>query len=779
MRHLSPQFQRRLVAHAGCLLWCGLVIASKLPAAEPVADDLSEIQPFLNRYCADCHAGDDAEAGVDVTRAADVAALHSDRRTWGRVYDRLRVKAMPPDDAEQPADDERERVVAWLKDVLFHVDCSQPVDPGQVTIRRLNRVEYNNTIRDLMGVDFRPAGDFPSDDVGYGFDNIGDVLTVAPLLIEKYLSAAEQVTDAALLSEDEYRIRRTVRAKQLATEGGVQDGPEETKAFYSRGTATAKFRVRMAGEYVIRIVAGAQQAGDEPARMELKLGDDSLAVVDIESDRQPETHEHRLALKPGRQNVSITFVNDYYNPDAGEDRNLYLRSIAMEGPLTPPELPETHTRLIRAVPTDEVTVAAAARENLAAFLPRAFRRPVTDEEVAPYVGFVERAVERGDSFERGMEAAVQAALVSPHFLFRVETDKREASPGGRQSLTDHELASRLSYFLWSSMPDEELLRVAAEEDLHDDAVLTGQVARMLADPRARALIENFAGQWLNLRRLTSGDVTPDPDVFPQVGTQLLPDMRRETEMFLESIINEDRPLSDLLTARHTYVNKRLAKLYGLNDLEWKEDAKEDDFMRVELSDDRRVGMLTQPAILTLTSFATRTSPVKRGKWVLENLLGDTPPEPPPAVPGLDETQAANPNLTVRQQLELHRANPTCASCHALMDDIGFGLENFDAIGRWRDADGENPIDAAGTLPSGESFSGPQELVALLAAREREFVECVAEKLLTYALGRGLEYYDQCAVTQIVDRTSAGGNRFGALVTSIALSEPFRLSRPDP
>lgn len=742
-------------------------------------DDLAEIQPFLNTYCADCHSGDSAEGGLDVTRYADVAALHADRRTWGHVYDRLRVGAMPPDDAEQPADDERQRVVAWLKEVLFHVDCSQPVDPGQVTIRRLNRVEYNNTIRDLIGVDFRPARDFPSDDVGYGFDNIGDVLTVPPLLIEKYLSAAEQITDRALLSEDEYRLSRTVRAKQLATEGAVGDGPQDTKVFTSRGTATAKFRVRMAGEYVIRILAGAQQAGDEKAKMELKLGDKELAVIEIESDQQPETHEHRLQLKPGRQAVSVTFINDYYKPEAKEDRNLYVRSIAMEGPLTPPDLPESHTRLIRSAPSEAVTVEAAARENLAAFLPRAFRRPVTDDEVAPYIGFVEQAVERGDSFERGMEAAVQAALVSPHFLFRVETDKRGESPAGRQSLTNHELASRLSYFLWSSMPDEELFRAAAEQDLHDDAVLSQQVARMLSDAKSRALIENFAGQWLNLRRLTSGDVAPDPDVFPQVGTQLLPDMRRETEMFLESIINEDRPLTDLLTARHTFVNKRLAKLYGLDDLEWKEDAKDDEFMRVELTDERHVGLLTQPAILTLTSFTTRTSPVKRGQWVLENLLGDKPPDPPPAVPALDETQLANPDLTLRQQLELHRANPTCASCHALMDDIGFGLENFDAIGRWRDKDGDEPIDAAGTLPSGESFSGPAELVAILAAREREFVACVAEKLLTYALGRGLEYYDQCAVTSIVDRTTEGENRFEALATSIALSEPFRLVRaPD-
>lgn len=762
------------IAAVGCI-WLGFHLAAA--AAEPIPDDLSAIRPFLDRYCADCHSGDQAEGGLDFQRYPDVPAIHADRRTWGRVFDRIRVKAMPPDDADQPSDEERQHVVDWLRQILFYVDCSRPVDPGQVTIRRLNRVEYNNTIRDLVGVDVRPARDFPSDDVGYGFDNIGDVLSVPPLLIEKYLDAAEQVTDAALLTEVEYRLHEIVTARNLKPEGGVDDGPDDTKVLYSRGSVLARFRVHVAGEYAIRIVAGAEQAGDEPAKMELKLGDNVLTVFDTIGDKVPENYEHRRTIEPGGLNVSVTFINDFYNPDAGLDRNLYVRSIALDGPLGPPSLPESHTRLIRATPSDTVTAEAAAQTNLAAFLPRAFRRPVADDEVASYVRFVTQAIERGDAFERGMEAALQAALVAPHFLFRVETDKRAASADGRQSLTDYELASRLSYFLWSSMPDDELLRVAAEQDLHDDAVLAQQVARMLADPRAQALIENFAGQWLNLRRLTSGDVAPDLGTFPEAGTQLLGDMRRESELFIASIFREDRPLTDLLTAKHTFVNKRLARLYGIEQLELQKEDDENEFVRVELSDGRRSGILTQPAILTLTSFATRTSPVKRGQWVLENLLGDKPPDPPPGVPPLDQTREANPNLTLRQQLELHRANPTCASCHVLMDNIGFGLENFDAIGRWRDQDAAGPIDAAGTLPSGEAFSGPLQLVDILAARERDFVTCVAEKLLTYALGRGLEYYDQCAVTAIVDRTAAQGNRFAALATSIALSEPFRLTPP--
>lgn len=771
-----PRVVARYLAGAS-ILAAVLLMPLTAPAAEPVPDNLAEIQPFLEKYCADCHNAESAEGGLNVRDYPDVAALLRDRRAWERVYDRLRVNAMPPDDAEQPPAEERQRVVDWLSHTLFTLDCSAPVDPPPVTIRRLNRVEYNNTIRDLIGVDFRPAQDFPSDDVGYGFDNIGDVLTVPPLLIEKYLAAAEQITAAALMTEDEYRVRKTVRASQLDQEGGVEDGPRDTKGLYSRGSVSTRFRVRVAGEYVIRVAAAADQAGDEPARMELRLGDDSFANFDVTGDRRPVVYERTLQLEPGRKTVSATFINDFYNEAEQADRNLYVGSIAMEGPLSTPQMPDTHTRLIGVYPSDTLTPEAAAIQNLSSFLPRAFRRTVTEDEIAPYASFVSAAIEHGDTFERGMETAIQAALVSPQFLFRVETDKRDGSPDQHQWLTDDELASRLSYFLWSSMPDDELRRVAAEQDLHDDSVLTAQIVRMLADPKAGTLVENFAGQWLNLRRLSSGDVTPDPDVFPDLGTQILGDMRHESELFLASIFSDDRPLTDLLTARHTFVNRRLARFYGLENVEFKEKDKEDEFVRVELTGDRRIGILTQPAILTLTSFPTRTSPVKRGQWVLENLLGDRPPDPPPGVPALDATREANPNLTVRQQLELHRANPTCASCHKLMDDIGFGLENFDAIGRWRDQDGSGPIDASGTLPSGESFRGPVELVTILSGRERDFVSCVAEKLLTYALGRGLEYHDQCAVTAIVDRTTANGNRFSALVTSIVLSDIFRLARP--
>lgn len=740
--------------------------------APPPQDFAADVRPFFEKYCFDCHAGESAEGELDFLAYADVAAIQADRRHWERVFDRLRVGAMPPADSDQPPEDERKRVVDWLDKALFFVDCEVAPDPGRVTIRRLNRAEYNNTVRDLLGIDFQPAGDFPSDDVGYGFDNIGDVLSIPPLLIEKYLAAAEQVADAAILTEDEYRL--VLRVEDDALRGrDAGDGPNGTRVLASSGSVRGEFTFPSDGEYVITVEVGAEQAGDERAKFELRDDDQVLAVMDVTGDEDPEPYRHQYRAKAGQRRIAVAFVNDYYNEEAGEDRNLYVRAISVEGPLGPPtELPRAHRELIGIVPSDSVAVDEAARANLRNLLDRAFRRPASEDELRQYAGLAAMAVERGESFEHAMQITLQALLVSPHFLFRVETDKRDQTDDGRQALNDYELASRLSYFLWSSMPDDELFRLAEQGTLHEEAVLDQQVRRMMADPKSYALIENFGGQWLNLRRLATEDVAPDPEKFPEFDDALRRDIWHETELFLASIVREDRPLTELLTARYTFLNGRVAKLYGIEGVDGEE------FRRVDLTDGRRAGLLTHASILTLTSYPTRTSPVKRGQWVLENLLGDKPPDPPPLVPGLEETQEANPNLSLRQQLEIHRADPTCASCHKLMDDIGFGLENFDAIGRWREEDGGTPLDTSGTLPTGESFSGPIELIAILSGRDREFAACMAEKLLTYALGRGLEYYDRCAIDQIVEDCESSGFRFSSLLTAIVRSEPFRMRRPD-
>ncbi|WP_197443874.1 DUF1592 domain-containing protein [Maioricimonas rarisocia] len=737
-------------------------------------DYTTQIRPFFEKYCFDCHSGEFADEGLAFDEYKNVAAILSDRKRWEKVYDLVRVGAMPPADMEQPSDEERQKIVDWLDHTLFFVDCEAGPDPGRVTIRRLNRNEYNNTIRDLVGVDFEPANDFPSDDVGYGFDNIGDVLSLPPLLLEKYLDAAEQVADKAIVTPESIQIQHKVIAADFQTEGAVHDGRRGTKSLVSRGTVSSEVEFPASGDYIVRIVAGADQAGDEPAKMAARVGEENEKVFEIKEHRKPGEYELKVHVSAGKHRVSASFINDYYNPDAEDgrkDRNLFVRSFEIEGPFgLPDDLPESHRRLIVVRPGADVSFEEAARQNLAKLLPRAFRQPVTDQEIDDYAKFVQLAVDQEQSFERGMQIALQAALVSPRFLFRVEHDERPNDPGAVHSVSDFELASRLSYFLWSSMPDDELLELARQGVLHRRDVITKQVDRMMADPRSSALIENFASQWLGLRKLTTDDVSPDPDLFPEFDEQLRRDMWKETEMFFASVVREDRPLIELLDGRYTFVNGRLAELYGIPDV------KGDEFQRVSLDGLPRAGLLTQPSILTLTSYPRRTSPVIRGDWVLANLLGDEPPDPPPLVPGLEETQESNPDLPLRKQLEIHRQDPGCASCHKLMDDIGFGLENFDPIGRWREKEGKFEVDSSGVLPTGETFEGPIELITILRNRREEFCRCFTEKLLTFALGRGLEFYDRCAVDTIMGESAQQDYRFSAVLKAIVTSEPFLMRR---
>ena len=731
------------------------------------------VQPFFETYCIDCHTGGDAEGGFAIDGFSSRDQVVGDRKRWERVYRLLEVGNMPPSDAEQPPDEERAKVVGWLDHALYYVDCSQPVDPGRVTVRRLNRNEYNNTVRDLIGVDFRPGDKFPSDDVGYGFDNIGDVLTVPPLLVEKYLAAAEEITGHAILTADPDAFSDVFLAKEMRGEGSVYDGDDGSRVFPSRGTVSRKVKFPRAAEYLVTIDAAADQHGNELAKMALSLDGEVRQSLEVRGDRQREVYEVRIRVDPGNRRLGVTFTNDYYEEGKG-DRNLYVYSVSVSGPLgLPAQLPESHQRLVAKRPSGETSVDQAARHNLQPLLRRAFRRSVEEQEVDPYVGFVTQAVERGDSFERGMQIAVQAVLVSPQFLFRIETPGEDEWTGQTAPLNDFELATRLSYFLWSSMPDDELLSLAEAGRLQEDAVLRQQADRMLQDPKADALITNFAGQWLALRKLGTNEVAPDQMLFPEYTPELQRDIWKETELFFGAIVREDRPITELISGRYSFLNQRLAELYGVSGPQGEE------FERFDFADGRRQGVLTQASVLTLTSYPERTSPVKRGEWVLTNLLGDAPPEPPPVVPALDETQVAHPELSLREQLVLHRADPGCASCHKVMDEIGFGLENFDPIGRWREESDGRPIDASATLPTGESFNGPAELVQILAARKSDFARCFAEKLLTYALGRGLEFYDRCAVDEIVTQTEAADDRFSAVVHAIIRSEPFQRRRANP
>jgi hypothetical protein len=558
-------------------------------------------------------------------RDHDDASVMKNRTVWERAADNLRSGEMPPSGAKKPTPAELDLLNRWFDAVVLKVDCTGPGDPGRVTIRRLNRAEYNNTIRDLLGVDFKPAKDFPADDVGYGFDNIGDVLSLPPLLMEKYLDAAEQVVE---------------------------------KAF-----------------------------------------------------QNPET---RRRLLPPRQ---------------------------------PGERP-------------------APRKVLETLATRAYRRPAGEDEVKRLFTFVQDAQREGEGLEAGLKRAVTALLVSPHFLFRVELDRGGRGVKDPQPLSEWELASRLSYFLWSSMPDEELFQHARAKTLGNPDVLAAQVRRMLKDPKARALADNFATQWLQIRGLDA--FNPDPKSFPAFTPTLRRDMRQETEQFFLHVVREDRSILEFLDSDYTFVNERLAKLYGLKDV------KGEQFRKVSLKGTPRGGVLTQASVLAVTSNPTRTSPVKRGKFILESILGTPPPPPPPDVEELKE----GPELkgTLRQRMEQHRSNPSCASCHQRMDALGFGFENFDPIGAWRTRDGGQPIDPSGVLPDGKSFQGPADLRKVLLEKREQFARCLTEKLLTYAIGRGVERADRCFVEKIAANVARKDYRFSALVLEIVTSDPFQKRR---
>jgi hypothetical protein len=788
---MGPSQVRLLVATLAVVLAATTATLAQSPPAkptvarfDPAAAYARTIIPFLKEHCFDCHGPDTQEAEIGFHDYQDLAKVTADQKTWTRVLQMIQTGVMPPDDAPQPKPAERRRIARELEKILFNVDCDASPDPGRVTIRRLNRAEYNNTVRDLLGVTFRPADDFPSDDVGAGFDNIGEVLTLPPLLLEKYLAAAERIAEQTIVADPRAFIKSQRQdRRQLKSDGQTSyDNERRRWTIASTGSVSAEFTLPRDGEYVLRVEARATLAGDEPAQLELRLGERKIKVFDVNAVSSRGTYQVRATAQAGEQRVSAHFLNDFYDPDAADadrrDRNLIIEAFEIDGPVDvrPEDYPESHRRLILSRPSDQTPAREAIRQNLFPIVGRAFRRPATEEEVAAYLRLAEAAMSDGDSFEQAMQVALTAVLVSPQFLFRIESGPLapRAETVSRSETTtvveldDYELATRLSYFLWSSMPDGELFAAAAAGKLKDPAAREQHIRRMLADPKSDALVQNFAIQWLNLRLLDG--VTPDPQAFPAFSPALKADMRRETELFIGAVIREDRSVLEFLDGQFTFVNERLAKHYGIAGVEG------DEFQRVSFADNKRAGVLTHASVLTLTSNPARTSPVKRGKWILENLLGSPPPDPPPDVPELEATQRAKPGLSLRQQLEVHRTNAVCASCHKTMDQLGFGLENFDAIGRWRDKDGELAIDASGELPGGQRFKSPGELAGVLKARKEEFARCLTEKMLTFALGRGLVSPDRCAVDTIVEGLERKDYRFSALVVEIAGSDPFRKRR---
>ena len=751
--------------------------ASAVNSAELQKDALRQqkleekVLPFLKTHCTDCHNAESQEGGVIVNGLASIDQLLKDRRTWEKVYRMINAGAMPPSDYDaQPAEANRKEVAAIFYDELYNFDCTQIHHAGRATLHRLNRAEYNNTIHDLFGINLTPADDFPQDDVGEGFDNIGDVLSIPPLLMEKYLNAAETIAADVIDTRDFSRgLTQTFNAdKTESTAGGDPDG-EGFRMLGSTGTVSATATTPSEGKYKIRIRALATQAGDADAKMALQIDGQNVTEFEVQGHRKQNWFEHDVTLTAGSHKIGGAFINDFYDPEAKDkqrrDRNLAVGTIEVTGPEGggEPAWHETHRRFVTARPSDSVTVKEAASQVLRPILYRAFRRPVADAEVARFAELVDHNVtEFKETYDYGLYVALQAALVSPDFLFRNEVDPEGNAT--ERKLNEYEVASRLSYFLWSSMPDEELFKLAENKRLFDPDILQAQIERMLHDDKAHALSRNFASQWLNLRNLT--DVQPNPEVFPDFDDALRKAMRQETEMLFSTIVKENRSIDDFLNADFTFLNERLATHYGISGVSG------DQFVRVSLEGTKRSGMLTQASILTLTSNPGRTSPVKRGKWILENILGEVPPPPPPGVPPLEEANKDTANLSLRERMEIHRKDPGCASCHKTMDPLGMGLENFDAIGRWRDKEGERDVDSSGELPGGVKFSGPMELIGIIRSRQAQFHRAFAERLLTYALGRGLEYYDKCAVDQALVLMKQRGNRFSALVEGIVVSDPF-------
>ncbi len=731
------------------------------------------VKPFLNKYCIDCHGEDIQEGGVRFDQFGSTLDILADYRLWEKIHQQISVGSMPPQDEQAPEQDERKQVAAWLDKQVNHFDCNAVDHPGRVTVHRLNRVEYDNTIRDLLGVDLKLSVNFPSDDVGYGFDNIGDVLTVSPLLMERYLDAAEKASEAAIILPESLKVEKKFQGKGFRLTGAAGGRGNEV-SFVSNGAAIAPFDVKIKGEYQFEVTVSASQAGEGNAKCRLFLDDRELSYPEVPGHRKKKTIRFSENVSQGKHQLRIVFDNDFYAPKAEDpkrrDRNLFLHSAMISGPtsLTLEQFPAAYRKIVTAQPGKKQTPAQSAEKVLVPLLERAFRRPVSKQEQERILGIFQLAYNREKHYERSLQIALQAILVSPQFLFRLERDsKLDQKPQG-ENLDDYELASRLSYFLWSSMPDSELFELAKRGVLHQDKILTQQVHRMLADPKAEAITENFVGQWLGLRKLS--DATPDKELFPNFNPNIAQAMQKETISLFSYVLENDMSLMELLTANYTFLDQELARFYGIKGVKGKK------FQKVDISKTKRRGLIAHAGILTLTSYPNRTSPVKRGEWVLENILAQAPPPPPAGVPPLDDTQKENPNLSLREQLLLHQSDPICSSCHILMDGIGFGLQNFDAVGRWRDTDGKHKIDARGDLPDGSSFEGPVELIQILEKRPDEFTRCIAEKMLTFALGRGLEWYDRCTIDEIVAAVRRDDYRLSRVIVEIVRSDPFRRRR---
>lgn len=772
---------------------------SPSPRVQTTSSAASPQRALLDRYCVTCHNQRLKTAGLTLD-TMDVTHVGARPDVWEKVVRKLRAGFMPPIGMPRPDKTTYDGFASWLETELDRSAVAAP-NPGRPpTFHRLNRTEYRNALRDLFALEdlpkeFEVAALLPADDASNGFDNMADALRVSPVLMERYVAAARKVSRLAL---GDPAIPVVVDVYQLPLNLQQNDRYTDDLPFGTRGGTVIRRQFPLDGEYIIKI----QLEGDvrEPHRLEVSIDGEQVKLITLEPPKEPrpagnqqveepkQFEEVRLPIKAGARVVTTTFLEDNSAPGTdlvrpfrrGRGQLPSVASVTISGPYSPSGAGDTASRrrILACHPARSSEEATCARQILSTLARRAYRRPINDSDLQTLLHFYAEgrasASNEGRSsatFEAGIERALERMLVSPQFLFRVEHDPAAVPPNTSYRISDLDLASRLSFFLWSSIPDDELLDVASRGGLKNPAVLERQARRMLADPRSAALVTNFAGQWLYLRDLMES-AKPDERLFPDFDENLREAFRRETELFFESILREDRSVFDLLRANHTFVNERLAKHYGIPNVTGSR------FRRVTLPEDSpRRGLLGQGSILTVTSYANRTSPVVRGKWILDNLLSVPPPPPPPNVPALKPTGSDGKALSMRAAIALHRANPVCASCHSMMDPLGLSLENFDAVGRWRTRGESNaPIDASSVFPDGTKFDGVAGLRETLLAHPEQFVTTVTEKLLMYGLGRGLEYYDGPAVRAIRNEAARSDYRLSALIMGVIKSSPFQMRR---
>ena len=799
------------VVVGGMVLGAGTVTAAGQSGSgtPPQANYRSAV---VDRYCVTCHNAR-AKTGGLVLEDIDVDRPETNVDVWEKVIRKVRSGVMPPVGAARPDEALRTGFVSYLERSLDAAAAADP-NPGRPLVHRLNRAEYTNAIRDLLGVEIDGRALLPGDDASYGFDNVADVLSVSPTLLDRYLLVAKKIsrvavgdptvrpaTDTFTLPEALLQADRMSEDLPFGTRGGMSirytfpvDGEYEIRLKLQRSSINAFYSVRgLDQENVLYVLVDGQvvktftiapvdsterffQNGDPEGRgvesklhlrIPVKAGIRSIGVAMLRGQWYVEgVGVERLPL------ASDAYIFPFLSGEEVGKIEFAINGVDITGPFNvqpaPPDSPSRRRIFVcrPATPEEEEPCAATILQRLAK---RAYRRPVTPVDVSRLMEFYEIG-RRERSFDRGIQAAIERLLVSPYFLLRKEQDLPDLAPGSAYPISNVELASRLSFFLWSSIPDEELLGLAEQRRLSDPVVLQEQVARMLHDPRAKALVTNFFGQWLYLRNMAS--VQPNVKVFPEFDESLRQAFIRETELFIESQLQEDRSALELLTANYTYVNERLAEHYGIPHVYGSH------FRRVTLPEGPRAGLLGHGSVLTVTSYADRTSPVVRGKWLLENVLGSPPPPPPPDVPPFPANKSGEAPKSVRERMELHRRNPVCASCHRVIDPLGFALESFDAVGRYRTIDGDTRIDPSGTLPDGTSFSGPSEFRETLLQQREELMISLAEKLLIYALGRGLESYDMPAIRQITREAEADDYRWSSLIVGLVRSTPFQMRRSE-